>query len=243
MEKPVERAEIDKVNPFSTQPALQRYVFASQFIKNKIVLDVACGIGYGCNVLKNNQPSSYIIGGDNYFSGLKYGSKVYRKEIKFCQLDALHLPFKDSAVGVVVSMETIEHLMDLTGFLSEVYRVLEDRGILVCSTPNKHYTNRIGATGDNPFHVKEYFHDEIVEIISNFFTQIESFGQASIASGFMYKFPKSYKILKFLHNIIAPIVRTKDPKVYSAKTLNPKFSVKKFWPESRTMIFVAKKSL
>jgi len=241
MNKHIERAEMDKVNPFSAQPAMQRYVFASQYIENKIVLDIACGIGYGCNIMKNKYPSAFVIGADNYFNGLKYGRDVFEKGIKFCQLDALHLPFKDSTFDIVVSMETVEHLSDLNGFLREIYRILNDGGIFVCSTPNKHFTERIGAEKDNPFHLKEYIKDEMLDILSNFFHEVESYGQASTASDFMYKFPNSYRILKFIHNIIAPIIRKNDPKVYSVKTLNPKFEVKKFWPESRTMVFVSKK--
>ena len=241
MDKHIERAEVHNVNPFSTQPALHRYFFASNYIENKIVLDIACGIGYGCNIMKNKHTSAFVIGGDNYFNGLKYGKNVFQKEIKFCQLDVTKLPFKDSTFDVVVSMETIEHLLDTTGFLREVYRVLQDGGLFICSTPNKHFTERIGATGDNPFHVKEYYHDELLNILSSFFKEIKSYGQASTLSGFMYQFPNSYKTLKFFHSIIAPIVRKSDPKLYSVKTLNPKFQPKKFLPSSRTMIFVAKK--
>jgi len=242
METQIERAEAENVHPFSTQPAVQRYVFASKFIENKTVLDIACGIGYGCDIMKNKQPAIFIIGGDNYFSGLKYGKKVYHEEIKFCQIDGLHLPFKDSSFDTVVSMETIEHLVDLRKFLNEVFRILKKDGYFICSTPNRLFTERIRAEKENPFHLKEYVHDELRDILSNYFKEIQSYGQTRIASGFMYKFPNSYKILKILHAIISPIIRKKDPKVYSVKTLNPKYEVKKFWAEAPTMIFVSKKA-
>ena len=82
MVKEIERGEIENVNPFSVQPALQRYVFASQFIEKKIVLDIACGIGYGSDLMKNSQPSSFIVGCDSYFDGLKYGKSVYNNDLK-----------------------------------------------------------------------------------------------------------------------------------------------------------------
>ena len=45
------------------------------------------------------------------------------------------LPFRDGAFDVVVSLETIEHLLDPDGLLAEARRVLAPGGALVLSTP------------------------------------------------------------------------------------------------------------
>jgi SAM-dependent methyltransferase len=45
------------------------------------------------------------------------------------------LPFRDGAFDLVVTLETIEHLLDPDGFLAEIRRVLVPGGVLVLSTP------------------------------------------------------------------------------------------------------------
>lgn len=45
------------------------------------------------------------------------------------------LPFRDGTFDVVVSLETIEHLLDPDAFLEEILRVLAPGGCIVLSTP------------------------------------------------------------------------------------------------------------
>lgn len=45
------------------------------------------------------------------------------------------LPVRDAAFDLVVTLETIEHLLDPDGFLAEIRRVLAPGGALVLSTP------------------------------------------------------------------------------------------------------------
>jgi len=241
MVKEIERAEANNVNPFSTQPAVQRYLFASQFIKNKIVLDVACGIGYGSDTMKIAQPSAIVVGGDGYFNGLTYGKNVYKKQIKFFQLDALHLPFADSTFDVIVSMETIEHLTNLNEFLKEVNRVLKIGGLFVCSTPNRLFTERIGGTGDNPFHLKEFVVEELEKILLKYFNNLKFYGQKSVGSDILHRFPITYKMWKILRHIIVPLARKKVQKVYEINSLDPKFQVIEYDPKCRTIVFVVEK--
>jgi SAM-dependent methyltransferase len=44
-------------------------------------------------------------------------------------------PFRDGSFDLVVTLETIEHLLDPDGFLCEIRRVLVPGGVLVLSTP------------------------------------------------------------------------------------------------------------
>jgi len=47
------------------------------------------------------------------------------------------LPLRDESVDVIVSQQVIEHVEDVDRYLTEAYRVLKKRGILVISFPNK----------------------------------------------------------------------------------------------------------
>jgi 2-polyprenyl-3-methyl-5-hydroxy-6-metoxy-1,4-benzoquinol methylase len=46
------------------QEHINRYIFASQFVNNKRILDIACGIGYGSTTLIQMGKAEEIIGAD-----------------------------------------------------------------------------------------------------------------------------------------------------------------------------------
>ncbi len=60
-----------------------------------------------------------------------------KKGIKAVQGDLTKkLPFKDNTFDVVHSNQTIEHLIDVDNFITEVYRILKPGGYAVVSTEN-----------------------------------------------------------------------------------------------------------
>ena len=117
---------------------ISRYAFAAQFVAGKVVLDVACGSGYGTGYLAD-KGAERVIGGDISQSALKYANAYFKKEnTDFIYLDASkELPFHDEYFDVLVSMETIEHLLDAENFLAECRRVLKSEGVFICSTMYK----------------------------------------------------------------------------------------------------------
>ena len=233
-----ERFDTNDSPSYALQAPIHKYLFASKFTSKKIVFDIASGIGYGSNIIENSQKSSLIVAGDNHFEGLKHGKNVYSKTIYFCNLDVFNLPFRDSCCDVFISFETFEHFSDLKSFLSEINRVLKDDGILICSTPNRNFSNRVGIK--NEFHVREYTHEELCILLGKYFKKIKSYGQYETASDLIYRYPKIYQIYKIFRPILARAFTGKNPIVIS-KNLNPKFKVKEFWSTSPYLIFVAKK--
>ena len=51
------------------------------------------------------------------------------------QVDAAHIPFKDSCYDAVICSELLEHVRDPTSVLQEAYRVLRDNGIILICVP------------------------------------------------------------------------------------------------------------
>lgn len=234
-----ERFEYSDTPSYAIQSAIHKYLFASKYVKNKTVLDIASGIGYGSDIIINQAKSAFLIAGDSYLEGIRFGKNSYHKEINFCNLSAFQLPFKDSSFDVIVSFETFEHLENLEKFLKEIHRILRQNGILICSTPNKKWSQRVGI--ENKFHLQEYTHYELLQTLSPYFKNIKSYGQLETASELLYKFPSLFKIYRLFRPIIARIFKVKDPKVVATKSLNPKFTIKEFWETSPYLIFVAEK--
>ena len=151
---------------------IAKYVFAAEFIKDKVILDVACGSGYGSRFLSDNG-AQWVAGGDLSTKALAAAQKSYSgKGVQFFMVNATRLPFADSSFDVVVSMETIEHLERFEDYLAECKRVLKKEGIFICSTPCMDFPT---LTGD--YHVHEFTLDEFQGLLSRFFVGTRFYGQ------------------------------------------------------------------
>lgn len=159
---------------------LHRYALASEFVKGKIVLDVASGEGYGSNFLALKAKTVYGV--DLSEETVEYARKKYgRKNLIFSQGDATNLPFEDGLFDVVVSFETIEHHDKHLEMVKEIKRVLKKEGVLIISSPDKlNYTDRPNHT--NPFHVKELYFEEFQELLAGNFQFISFLGQKLLMS-------------------------------------------------------------
>lgn len=168
------------------QQHVNRYVFASSFAKGKIVLDVACGVGYGSSHLVR-KGANVVVGGDISEDNLNYAKGHYEREgLHFVQMDATTLPFPDGYFDVIVSFETIEHLRDYRRFLSECNRILKKGGVFVCSTPNvKRFPFQSAEKPVYHFHVREFHVEQFQALIEEYFTDVTLFHQASTLRGFI----------------------------------------------------------
>ena len=167
--------------PYKTyQEHINRYAFASKFIKNKIVLDVASGTGYGSYYLIKIGAKK-VIGLDILSDAINYAKNTYKNQnLNFIQGDSINLPFHNKSFDVITSFETIEHIKEYDKFLKECWRVLKNSGLFICSTPNKKISSPHTKLPLNPFHVKEFFPEEFYEIINKHFVNTRLYGQENI---------------------------------------------------------------
>lgn len=149
-----------------------RYIFASRFVKDKDVLDVACGTGIGTHYLLKAGARS-CTGLDIDGQVIDYAKTIY-KGCEFAQGDATNVCASDCCVDIVVSFETIEHIKDHGKFLSECHRILRPGGILICSTPNRTMSR---WAPENPHHVREFTVTEFRDVLEAVFSDIKLFGQ------------------------------------------------------------------
>ncbi|WP_291088886.1 class I SAM-dependent methyltransferase [Empedobacter sp. UBA7494] len=153
-------------NHYGKYEHLHRYAFSFQFAKQKVVLDVASGEGYGTNLLSNL--ATEIHGVDISKEAVEHAKLKYRNSnINFHVSPAHILPFEDNKFDTIVSFETIEHLLEQDEMISEMKRVLKDDGILILSSPEKNiYKER---DPDNKFHLKELTLIELEVLLSKYF--------------------------------------------------------------------------
>lgn len=154
---------------------LHRYAIAASLCHNKDVLDIASGEGYGSNLLAGTAKS--VIGVDIASEAINHARKKYRRSnLKFLVGGALEIPVESHSQDVVVSFETLEHLVDHEQMIDEVHRVLKPEGLAVISTPDKRtYTDLRGTR--NPYHVRELYTEEFRQLLTRRFANIGMYFQ------------------------------------------------------------------
>lgn len=169
-----------------------RYRFASDFCKNKDILEVACGAGIGLGLLA--KVASTIVAGDIDKKNLQLAQETYegRLNIEIHQLDAINLPFEDKQFDVVILYEAIYYLSQPELFVSESHRVLRPGGMLLLCTVNKDWQD----FNPSPFSTRYFSIPELFLMLSEKFTRISFYGA----------FPTSTNTLK--DSLISLIKRT-----------------------------------
>ena len=137
------------------------------------VVDMACGEGYGVDVLSRSAAS--VTGVDANPQAHEHARLRYRAaNVKFER--ALVESYAEPA-DAVVFLQTIEHVHDPVAVLRHFARLLAPGGCVYISTPNLLTLAPPGAEkSDNPWHVKEYRAAEFQELCESHFERVELLG-------------------------------------------------------------------
>jgi hypothetical protein len=144
------------------------------------VIDMACGEGYGSQVLARSAAS--VVGVDanpeaHEHARLRYGAPGLRFARELVE------GFSEPA-DAIVFLQTIEHLEDpgrvldhFTSLLSGAHSAGPARGAVFLSTPNVlTLAPRGAARSDNPWHVHEYRLEEFERLCREHFAEVEMHG-------------------------------------------------------------------
>ena len=175
---------------------LKRYEFALQFTKDKKVLDIACGCGFGSYLMAKDGKASLVIGVDLDKEAIRYGNYKYSSpSVQRFIGDATEFKFQ-SKFDLIVSFETVEHLKNTSEFVQNLYNNLDENGILLISTP----INRITTTTlKNPYHEIEWSFSDFHQLFKSKFS-IEEIYLQDVLVEIQHSTIKKlfYKILKKL---------------------------------------------
>jgi SAM-dependent methyltransferase len=137
------------------------------------VVDMACGEGYGTDVLARR--AARVTGVDANPEAHEHARLKYtRPGVRFVR--ELVETYSEPC-DAVVFLQTIEHVRDPEEVLSHFRRLLRPGGVAYVTTPNVLTLAPPGAEkSDNPWHVKEYRADELRALCESVFDRVELLG-------------------------------------------------------------------
>jgi len=137
------------------------------------VVDMACGEGYGSDVLARS--AAAVVGVDANPEAHEHARLRYpRPNLRF-ERDLVE-GFAEPC-DAVVFLQTIEHVQDAGAILEHFKSMLEPGGVAYVSTPNLLTLAPPGAEkSDNPWHVHEYRAEEFRALCEDHFPQVELLG-------------------------------------------------------------------
>ena len=74
---------------------------------------------------------------------LDIAKKALHGKAKFLLCDCLDMKLDDKTIDIVLSNQVIEHITDYEKYISEIKRILREKGLLIISTPNLHLSKKL----------------------------------------------------------------------------------------------------
>ena len=154
---------------------LHRYLWASNFIEDKRVLDLASGEGYGVEILARR--ASFVCGVEVDDESIRHAVERYRQpNLEFIKGCLTAVPISEPhSFDVITCFEALEHIEQHDETMREVKRLLKPGGLFIVSVPNKEIYSVDG--GPNPFHVNELVFEEFDALLTRYFPAVTHFGQ------------------------------------------------------------------
>ncbi len=143
-----------------TQQVRERYALVGSLIGRETdIIDVGCGAGDSIAFLSLDQ--THYVGVDISNTALSLARHRFPRAT-FVRASATQLPLKDYSAKTLISLETLEHLLNPDDLLREARRTLVPGGRLLISTPNRlNYALLVQAFAKRLIHLKDLqVHDQ-----------------------------------------------------------------------------------
>jgi 2-polyprenyl-3-methyl-5-hydroxy-6-metoxy-1,4-benzoquinol methylase len=151
------------------------YEWIGARVAGKRALDLACGEGYGSEVLSRSAAS--VVGVDANPEAFEHARLRYvRQNLRF-ERALVESYGEDASVDAVLFLQTIEHIQLPEAVLENFRRILAPGGVAYVSTPNLLTLAPPGAEkSDNPWHIREYRAHEFRALCESVFPSVELLG-------------------------------------------------------------------
>ncbi|MBX2971044.1 MAG: class I SAM-dependent methyltransferase [Cyclobacteriaceae bacterium] len=150
------------------QRLFKAYVAAEPYVSGD-VLEVGCGEGRGVELVMQKASSFTAV------DKIEEALQVLQAKFPAAMFVAMNLPplhgLADSSYDCVLSFQVIEHIKSDRFYLQEIHRVLKPGGVALITTPNRKM-----SLSRNPWHIREYLADELKNLASAIFSEVQMKG-------------------------------------------------------------------
>jgi 2-polyprenyl-3-methyl-5-hydroxy-6-metoxy-1,4-benzoquinol methylase len=203
----LEETRLDEINDVSDYHMIhERHRIFPVVFENrnhKSILDISAGVGIVADRIKSKYPAELLCN-DLSPKALSILQRNGHKTASF-DLDQAGktYPLESEQFDAVISLATIEHILDIDHFLSEINRILKEDSYLYISAPNYSGLTYLlpflfsGKTFHDPLkredkyefyaHVKYFTYRTLIEVVSQFGFETEAvyIGKPCEASGYL----------------------------------------------------------
>lgn len=142
---------------------MERYEWAAKLIggdsSSLRILDAACGVGYGSEILATSNPGVDVVGADVDIAAVDFAQDRYGASgVKYIASDIMEIE-GSNRFDVVVSLETIEHVADPLAVINKFRALLRPQGLFILSVP---VTPSIDV---NPYHLTDFSVSSVRKIL------------------------------------------------------------------------------
>lgn len=206
------------------------YEWIARRVRGLRVVDMACGEGYGSEVLSRTAAS--VVGVDANPEAFEHARLKYTgPRLRFARdlVDRF-----DEPCDAVVFLQTIEHVEDPGATLAHFHSMLDGpggRGVVYVSTPNLLTLAPEGAEkSENPWHIREYRAEEFRALCAEHFTDVAVYGlhhaRALAVHGFAIdrlrwdEVHKALRITKPFYDRFTPAISARDFRLRTDRPLD-----------------------
>lgn len=149
------------------------YRWVADFIRDKRVLDLGCGSGYGCAAMAEHAQS--VEGVDVSAEAVAHANQSFSAaNLRYSSFDPEQpLPFADGSFDVVTSFQVIEHVEDLEMYVTEARRLLRPGGLFIVITPDRAYRLFPGQKPWNRWHLDEFSAKGLQTLLGQHFGKVD----------------------------------------------------------------------
>jgi SAM-dependent methyltransferase len=151
------------------------YEWIGARIAGRRVLDMACGEGYGSEVLSRSADA--VVGVDANPDAHEHARRRYVRQNLGFERGLVETFGEPGSFDAIVFLQTIEHVQDPAAVLEHFRALLAPGGVAYISTPNVLTLAPAGAKkSDNPWHIKEYRASEFRVLCGGVFPSVQMLG-------------------------------------------------------------------
>ncbi len=148
-----------------------------QMIRNNLplkrkydILDLGCREGLFLDRISKNIKWNSLVGMDVSEKAVNYLNSNYRDIIGYTG-DIHNLPFEDESFNLVTCLHTLEHCEDPHRVLSEIYRVMKNKGRCLVEVPTENKEKPRTTVGHFSIFRNK---DDLLEAMGNYFSILDS---------------------------------------------------------------------